>query len=385
MNKSSFLVPSTYGVISWIIVIIFVIFDPVGMYPISLYGWLIIVYTILVFAFFTITYHNKFTRIKIKEILLPSRADTSLFILSTIIGTIGLFIYTKNILSYYGNASSLLHIIYNSALQIRGDAEEFSSLAVQLSYFSWISIFIGSMLYTTQNIKPKYKIIILSIILLETCLNLLFIDRTRPVWILFTVGMGFIFSKPVNIKSLRKIIVCGVAFPLIIFVTFSIFVQKYNEDYGIFGTMIAYIISGPGYLDSLLNDSFNIHTYELTRTFFPVSKALHSLGILSEIPKHVLENRYIPFPTNVGTIHEPYLSDGGLAYLILIFPVLVLFINHIAYIAYKSRTLIGIFLWANCTFVITISFFVPKFNSTPFYIIIFVYLFMKYITNNKKN
>jgi hypothetical protein len=372
--KALLLVPSTYGLIGWGIAAIFLFVDPVGMNSLSINGYLIFVYTILVFAIATIFFNNRFAKISYKSPLKPTRTDITVFFCSTVLGITGLYLYLHDILTFYGNISALAVLLTTGALQIRSDAEEFSSFAVQLSYFSWISIFAGLLIVRSKHISGKYILLVCLLIIFQFSINLLFIDRTRPVWILFTIGMGMLFSRPLLLRALRRGIAYIIVAPAVIFVVFSFTAQKFNEDYGIFGTMAAYIISGPGYIDDLSNKPIDDPDYFPKRTFFPIAKALHSAGLVSEIPDHVLIDRHIPFATNVGTMHEPYFSDGGFLYFFFAFPTLVFAINYLAYFSYKSRSMTGLFLWSNCTFLFVISFFVPKFNSVPFYLFILIFI-----------
>jgi len=373
-NKSIFLIPSTYGLIGWVIAALFVVVDPVGMTPLSLNGYFIIFYTLLVYSFMTFLFNRSFSQSMYSDDIPIGKIDLNIFFLTSFIGIAGLYIYLGDIIFFYGGFRNVLYIISDDALKIRSNAEEFSSFSFQLSYFSWISVFIGTLIVKYRQHRRIVLFIVFSIILLELFLNLFFIDRTRPVWIIFTSVLGIMFSGDLIRKKIFRWVGYATAVPAAIFILFSYLVSKFNEDFGIFGTMSAYIVSGIGYIDDLSHDITLSPSYFPVRTFLPLSKIMESIGLISDVPNNVLANRYIPFATNVGTLHEPYMSDGGMIYLIILFPIVALFINYLAYIGYRSRQSVGLFLWANCIFSSMISFFVPKFNSVPFYIFVMTFV-----------
>jgi oligosaccharide repeat unit polymerase len=379
MNRNLLLVPSTYGLLGWGLTVFFLILNPIGMTPLSYSGYSILLYTIFILLIFTIIFMKKFSKEKYISSIKIGPIDSYIFYITTVIGLIGLNGYITDVSSFYGGVDALIYILSSDALAVRGSADEFASAYFQVSYFSWISIFLGVLIVRHSDYSILFKIAVLVVILIEVFMNLFFIDRTRPVWILFTVGIGLIFSGSIDGKKFSRNISYLLAMPALIFLSFSYAVQKFNQDLGIVGTMTAYILSGIGYLDDLNHDVTVRMDYAPLRTFMPISKFLEANGLIKNVPSDVLENRFIPFPTNVGSIHEPYISDGGIAFLVIFFPLIVAFINYIAFVGYRSKTSIGLFLWANCLFTMMISFFVPKFNSVPFYLFIMVFMISSFI------
>lgn len=385
MYRSFLLVPSTYGLIGWLVALIFIVLNPVGMFPLSGWAWFIVIYTLSVFMIGTIAFTKPFRSIASNTTLEIPSLLSPYFLVSTTIGLLGLIMYYRNVAAFYGGLSTLGYTLLSNSLDVRSNAEEFGSIGIPMSYFSWISIFFGALLLKSGKLKTSLNFFVILLIIAEFVLNLLFIDRTRPIWIFLVTVLGIMFSKANNSRiSLLKILTVFFA-PAIMFVVFAAITGKFSNAFGIYGTMSLYIISGIGYLDSLVMQD-TLYQYDPIRTFMPISKFLEALGIISDVPEQVLEFRLIPFPTNVGTIHEPYFSDGGLIYLITIFPILVFSVNYLALIGMRARTAFGMFLWANCAFTFIISFFVPKFNTTAF--VLFVVMFLVEVTiktNASKN
>ena len=372
MGKSLFLVPSTYGLLGWLIAIFFIAIDPVGMQPLTWTGYFIIAYTLFVYAAMTYMFQPSFAEQMRADKVRVRGMDMLVFAASSVLGLYGLLSYVNAVTGHFGGFANLAFTLGNSALDIRANAEEFAGASIQLTYFSWLSIFIGALIIDSRR-HFGVRALVLAIILFEIFLNLFFVDRTRPVWIIFTTALGVIAARGIINAKINRNAAYLFAAPALIFVVFSYIVGKFNEDFGIFGTMSAYIMSGIGYIDDLAASQLWTD-YEPIRTFLPIAKAFETLGFVHRVPSGVLVDRFIPFPTNVGTIHEPYFSDGGMVYLVIFFPVLVIFTNFVALVGLKTHRAIGLFAWAHCIFSLMISFFVPKFNTTPFYFVMLVFL-----------
>jgi oligosaccharide repeat unit polymerase len=361
-------------------VLLLITIGPIEINEMSNQGIFIFFYTILVLILFTLKSKKSLNFFNDKNFFSVKRIDLMLFFFFSFIGILSLISYVGNISNYYGGYSQSIQLYSENALVIREDVENFATIDVQLSYFSWAAIFWGLMIIRNGNFKIGFLTFVSIIIFIQFMMNLAFIDRTRPIWIVFVSMIGWVFSKNINIhkKIQNSIIIFSV--PLLIFIIFANFTKKVNEDFGIFGTMTAYIVSGIAYIDNAAVQPFESPIYTPVRTVMPISKTFEFLNLIEDVPNNVLENRSVPFETNVGTIHEPYFSDGGLPFIILFFPILVFILNSLAQKAFLRRDLAGLFMWANCCFVMAISFFVPKFNSLPFYLFIIIFLIVGIIS-----
>jgi oligosaccharide repeat unit polymerase len=365
-------------------VLLLIIIGPIEINEMSNQGLFIFFYTIFVLFLFTLNSKKSLNFFNDKKYFSVKRIDLILFLFFSFIGILSLISYMGNISNYYGGYSQSIQLYSENALVIREDVENFATIDVQLSYFSWAAIFWGLMIIRNGNFKIGFLTFVSIIIFIQFIMNLAFIDRTRPIWIVFVSMIGWVFSKNINIhkKIQNSIIIFSV--PLLIFIIFANFTKKVNEDFGIFGTMTAYIVSGIAYIDNAAVQPFESPKYTPVRTVMPISKTFEFLNLIEDVPNNVLENRSVPFDTNVGTIHEPYFSDGGLPFIILFFPILVFALNSLAQKAFLRRDLAGIFMWANCCFVMAISFFVPKFNSLPFYLFITIFLIVGIISGRTR-
>lgn len=370
------LIPSAYGLIAWALVLLLIILGPIELNTMSNQGIFICAYTILVLILATLKYKGSLKLFNNDKSFYVKKIDLLLFFVFSFIGIFSLISYGGNISNYYGGYNQSIQLYSENALAIRGDVENFSTIDVQLSYFSWAAIFWGLMIVRNGNFKVGFLAFVLIIIFIQFIMNLAFIDRTRPIWIVFVCMIGWFFCKNINININKKIQNSIIIFsaPVLIFLIFANFTNKVNEDFGLFGTMTAYVVSGVAYIDNAAVQPFDSPNYTPVRTVMPISKTFEFLNLIQDVPNNVLENRSVPFETNVGTIHEPYFSDGGLPFIILFFPIVVMALNSLAQKAFLRRDLAGLFMWANCCFVMAISFFVPKFNSLPFYLFVIIFL-----------
>jgi hypothetical protein len=175
------------------------------------------------------------------------------------------------------------------------------------------------------------------------------------------------------LRNPLALLLCVFFGPIAIFFAQAIFTGKYDAEGGLFNNFLVYVFGGFGYFSSLLNDV--VPDYELMRTFYPLAKILQAFGVLVDVPSQILEFRDVPFTTNVGTFLEPLLSDGGVGLVIVGAPLLIFLVDVFSFRAIASGTAYGLFMWANLVLIPVFSFFVPKFNSTYFYLFFLVYLF----------
>jgi oligosaccharide repeat unit polymerase len=371
-----YLIPSSYGFCIWAVLLTLVNLTVVRV---QLEAFALFFYVVICFAFSNFLNGRIFSKVDFASLSHETRIkkiDENLFYLSAAIGFFGLFLYARDFGAELGGTAVFFYTFFESPLQIRGLAQEVTSSGFQISYFSWIFIFYGAYFIFSGFFEKKYSILLVWILLfLAFFLNLLFIDRTRPITIFVVSALTVIFLRLHKIRRPSRLIFFLLLSPFIIFLAQAIFTQKYDAEEGLFGNIVVYIFGGFGYLSALLYDVSP--QYELTRTFLPISKILESFGVIRNVPSQVLEFKDVPFPTNVGTFLEPMLSDGGAIFVVLLTPLLIFWIDYFALKTLASRTVLGVFLWANLVFLQMLSFFVPKYNATYLYLFAIIFILSK--------
>lgn len=380
-----FLIPSVYGFAIWFFLLFLIPFNFIEV-DVSGVAWVVFFYLLICFfcssSFFF--YLNRRTNIyNIGNSIVYNKLDTLVFVASTVVGVFGLMLYVNDFSKYFGGFFGFFVTFFTDPLAIRALAAEETSLGFQISYLSWVSIYyIIFLLAKRNNFSIWKKLFLICLLLTEIFLNLLFVDRTRPVILLVVCFLAFILISFEKIKRPFMLICAVFLGPLVIFFAQAIFTGKYDSEAGLFNNFLIYVFGGFGYFSALLGDVSP--DYELTRTFYPFSKIMQAFGWISDVPSQILEFRDIPFTTNVGTFLEPLVSDGGLLYLLLGIPFLIFLIDFFAYASLRSKKVFGPFLWGNMILINVLSFFVPKYNSTSIYLFFLIFLFLSIGFKGKK-
>lgn len=387
MNKSIwrlFVFPSTYGLFIWVSLVFSL---SIKLFDVSVSLEAFVVFLYVIFCFWLVNFcsyftHRKFSVQTLAVQIKHGQSDYIVFIASTIIGCYGLYLYVRDFSMYLGGYSGFFGLLSENPTAIRALAVEETSVGFQLSYFSWISIFYCIYFLFSGSRLGRLSLVFLSGLgIIEFSLNLLFIDRTRPVIIFLASCLIFIFLKSSRIRKPIWAISAVFVGPILIFLIQASFTGKFNRDDGLLNNFLVYLFSGFGYFSSVMAEVNS--TFELNRTFYPIAKIINMLGGNLEIPSQILDFRSVPFPTNVGTFLEPFLSDGGIFFVIIAAPVLIFILDFLALRAVRSNSIIGLFLWANLIVVAIFSFFVPKFNSSYFYIFIILFVFERALRRTK--
>jgi len=376
ITKSLMLLPSTYGLMVWLTSVFLSQAGIVPADPISYMGWIIFFFVAALFII-SMRLHVNSAGIILLQSSTPSFAsiDYSLFTISTIIGVYGLYAYIIDTSAGIGSIVYFFQDLASASLSIRKASRTVESIGFQLSYFSWISIFLGTYVVFRTSAHISLKIVIALIIIAEFLLNLSFVARTRPIWILLTTGLAIYFSRNVFSVRVVRILFFTLVIPLITFLGFALLTGKYDVGRGAISSLVEYLISGPLYFDSLLNSNIQSDNF-LLRTFYPISKVLESLGLISYVPDPLLTFRYVPFFTNVGTFLEPLYMDGGLPFVFLGSFLLIFGMDWLALIAFRQNTPIGRYMWANLIFAQLLCFFAPRYNTPALYLFGLIFIMM---------
>jgi oligosaccharide repeat unit polymerase len=351
---------------------------------VGLSAYLIYIYVLICGALSCYLSYRFYKKINIKLIYskkIINIFDIFLFYIATIIGSYGLFKYIYDFSNLLGGLANFISIFFLEPLTIRDLASDETSIGFQLSYFSWISIFYSLCFILSDNYKyEKYKYILMGLIFFETFANIMFIDRTRPIFIFLTSALILILLKARKIKKLSRYLFFIAVAPILIFFIQALFSGKFDQDEGLLKNFLIYFYGGMGYFSQVL-DQVN-PDYEFTRSFYPVAKLLVFFGLDINVPSQILTFRNIPFTTNVGTFLEPLFSDGGILFVLMGVPFIILIFDFIAYHAIKSRSVFGLFYWSVLIFISVFAFFASKFNSTYFYLFSLIYFIIIFLQIN---
>jgi len=289
------------------------------------------------------------------------------------IGFLGTFLYIVVFSSKLGGFNGFFHLLFNQSYVIRWEAEETTSIGTQLGYFGWIAIGYTVFQYGQRKLSRKW----LYVAVVQFITNIVFIGRTRLVWIMATSLLMLLAAVP-NLKT-RKIIrwiTLGVSGVLVLFLGMAQWVGK-TVEIGRYESTLQpaaqniyfYITSGFAYFNEIIN-SHKAVSYVPERVLYPLWNVLSKLQLVNAPPSQILDFYSAPYPTNVGTFLEPFYSDGGLLYVILGIFIYSFGLDFLGLKLLKSGNILAIFAWSNLCFVSLMGFFTPKISSTPIWLFV---------------
>lgn len=387
-----FFMPSFYGGLSWGIWLV--------LYLSKLIKWdeysnlALIIFLLVEMAYITSLvvlfpyYKNWFENILGKhngETIFVERSNYNGKVMMTllyVLGFLGVFKYVLDFSVGFGGIIGFFVALFNNSHLIRWAAESIHSIGTQISYFGWMAISLTIFEYS----RKKVSILWVLLALLMLLANLLFIDRTRPIWILFTsLLMLFPAAKKIKLKKILKVGALSFLISVLIFLGVAQWTGKIVEE-GVYGSSVLpgpaqniyfYGTSGFAYFNKLLELNDDI-LYMPERILYPVYKLFSVIQLTKDPPSQINDFYEVPFPTNVGTFLEPFYRDGGILFTFGGIMIYSFGLDLAGYIFLKTRKSLAIYAWANICFVSFIGFFTPKISSTPVWLFCFIGLFCFY-------
>ena len=365
--------------------------------PLELHYWCVV--TIILSAISVVIHSGKFNKIintetfqqKTKTSFLTGPVAWFVLISFGAIGIAGIFKYLIDYSNYLGEFGILYSFFVEDTGQLRSMADNVESVGTQLSYFSWIAAFIIS----AELGKGKLSKIWLAMVFMIVLLNSLFLDRTRPVWLLFICTLIY-FITTYELYSRKKIIyiISGaigfiVGFFLLIgsLLGKDVNIERYSKS-GLpdsIQLLLVYVTSSFAYMGRLFYMGLPCDYYP-ARVTYPLQKLLAKFHFIEQPPNQVLEFLSVPFFTNVGSFLEPYFQDGGRFFLLIgILLHSFVFDKIVLYLLKRMHALSAILIAAVC-YINFIAFFVPKIASTAtWFIMISVLLIGRFVPSNETN
>lgn len=387
-------IPSFYGFLSLTCTYLIFILDVIDYSPVSYLTHTIILLAIFAFLVSTIVFYKLNKLFLINFIAVKIKLNRIILILLYSISFLGAYLYLKEFFDYYGGYTNYFLVLFSdTSSELRSNGQIASeSVGIQLTYFGWIAIAVS--FYEIVNCKSS-KLWWIPLILTFSC-NVLFIDRTRPMWILLVVLYILFVSVHKNIKFSR-LLMRGSIF---IACFFSLFVLignlagKISKEKQYIGwdispssqDIVFYLTSSYFYLDYIIVSE--IPDYKFDRTIYPALKGLKVVGIIDQEPSSLINDFHgHPYKTNVGTFLEPFYRDGGFIYMIFGVVLHSVILNYWALIFLKIKSVFSLFLVSNVCVINFFSFFTPKLNNFPiwfFFSIGFIIVICKLMIKNEK-
>lgn len=383
MNGAIF-TPSLFGFFTWIATYFLYVSNVLPWNSAVIEVHIIFIVQIILFLLATLFFSKSYLNTKLKELSVSCKVPSvTLVLILQLIGFCGI---TKFILDFSphlpdGFVGSLL----GDSSQIRALGAEITSIGIQLSYFGWLAIGI-SFCYR----KINWWLIFIS--LFQFIVNFIFIDRTRPIWILFTVFLCFVWTRN-NLNGwrvFRSLFIVGIMF-IILFVVVALWSGKTGEGVvdehvnPLIGSLYLYITAGFAYFSHMLAVEIPGEFFIPDRVFAPIFTILSSLGLSTPPPAQILDFYEVPYFTNVGTALEPFYRDGGLLFLVLGMFIYSFGFNLFGLWLLKRNNAFAVYAWATLCFCNLIGSFTPKIGNFPvwFFIVLGVLPIFSFSSKSK--
>lgn len=340
---------------------------------------LVCISVLLAFALSTVRFYPSFAQCA-AEISKsdPQQQDGhwSFIVLLHFVGLAGIGEYLRTLVTYFGSAVEIGLRLTASSGDVRNAALDVTSIGTQLSYFGWIAIWFTA-LYPPQ--RPAYRFLLwLSII--QFIANLLYVDRTRPIWILFVCALllGYKHFKKLNTRRLLLVTASSLTAILTLFVSIGAWIGKVDlssvlsdgpKNAGMaLEPVYFYLTSGFAYLNRILITEQPDFT--LARSLYPLWTIASRFELVDLAPPQINDFLQIPNLTNVGTFLEPMFRDGGV--LLMVFGTMLhaFGFNWIGARLLRSRAAFCLMAWAVLCFTDLIAFFTPKYTNTPTWLVV---------------
>jgi oligosaccharide repeat unit polymerase len=381
-TKHLFFIPSFYGAMTWGIWLLLYMMKLIRVDNCSNAAMGIFLFVEAMFilsAFVSLPYYTNI--IITKEDGSPADAESStgcrfsikaVILLLHVIGFLGLVQYIIEFSKNLGGITGFFLALVNEAYAIRWEAETSTSIGTQLSYFGWIAIGLTVYQFAKKKISGYWLIPAFA----QFLGNLMFIDRTRPTWILFTCLLMILPAmEKLNIKRIFRWTISSLVLTITLFWLVAEWTGKTSSEGqyedsllpGITQEIYVYGVSGFAYFNKMLESNEQI-SYKPERFFYPLLKSLARLGLASEPPSQILEFYDVPFSTNVGTFLEPFYRDGGLVFVLCGVIFYSFGFDTIGMLLLKSKKPLAIYAWSNLCFTTFIGFFTPKISSLPIWL-----------------
>ena len=300
------------------------------------------------------------------------------------IGFLGIVKYVVDYGASLGSVGDFGSLLIYESYKIRQANEVTTSIGFQVSYIGWIAIGL-SLLSGGQGTWQKR--IVYALCGLQFLCNCLFIDRTRPTWILFICFICIVYmSQRISRKTMLFYLGGLPLFFVTLFIIIGAWIGKTDFSKAFMSDNKAQILEGPIYYASCgfayLNwavDHVDPSRLFLERSLYPAYK-VYSLIDPTKLPmSQVNEFVSVPLPTNVGTFIEPFIRDAGLVFAVFGMIVHSFIFDFLAAYLRRQGSAIGIFLLGNICFTTFIGFFTPKANSFPIWLFILVWLLSGFV------
>lgn len=381
--RNLLIIPSFYGSCVWVATLALYWMRLVKWFPDSLISIVVFLAVALCFVSATIFFLPYYKNLaysadaaKDDESFTSNAAMPLWLLLMNVAGFAGIGIYLFDMSDYFGGLSNFFSTLLDTSSKVRQANSEIASLGTQIAYSGWIAAAITTYRVAHNRLNKGW----LTIVLLQIAVNGMWVDRTRPMEIGFLCYAMYLLSRK-NMTLLRTISLNMIALiaSLVLFSVIGLWIGKIHDNASdqldtslppVASSIYSYLTSPFAYCNDVLSNDTELRSVPYSIT--PLAKILVLCGLLDESPNPILEFRYVPYPTNVGTFLVIYYWDGGWLYLafgILFYSFGLNFLG-LWFLSYRNEfASLG---WAIICWITCMAFFYPRIISTEAWLFLIV-------------
>jgi hypothetical protein len=374
--KACFFIPSFYGLVTFSMAFLLYLLNFSGFDAPSIETLLLCAFATLSFVIATVLWQPSFQRLVAKgayQTRAGPAGETRGFLVALalqFVGLLGIFLYARGLASYFGSWLQLGLLMLTASHEVRWAAEEVQSVGTQLGYIGWVAIWLWA--YREATYRATWTERLLAMV--QFSANLIYVDRTRPIWILFGVSLVFLYLRQnrFSVGAIIRASSIATAATLGIFIFVGLWVGKISvEGESSFGDRSAallmplndYATGGFAYLNRIVLDE--APELRPARSLYPLFVVASRVGATDPPPPQVNEFLLVPVETNVGTFIEPAYRDAGLLFAFLVVAAHAFGFNWLARRLLERPQFMHIVAWTALCFCNLFAFFTPKFNNVP--------------------
>lgn len=311
-----------------------------------------------------------------------------------LIGISGIFLHISMLLREFGGVSGFILVLATSAHEVRvfnGDLG--FSLGIQIGYFSWVAMSAVSFQFFFRSGTAGANAILILMALGILIVNLVFIDRTRPIWLVWNFVHAGLLMLLFGGRT-RTVQVVSIGFPIFVitvFVMVGLWIGKVEigraSATGLpqwFESIYTYLTGGIAYLNYLLSGFYDVGI-NFGRVIYPVAMFLNKLGLTASPESQILPHHDVGgFETNAATFVEPFLSDGGVLFVVIGILIHTFIFDWLALACYRKLSTVSLLFASTLVFTNLIAFFVPKIVGVPFFMFA-AFFFLESLLLNKRH
>jgi len=370
-----FKIPSFYGGVTWGTALLLYQIRLAQYEEDLLTSTLIYLGILVLYPVSTFLFLPTYRKVSIEKNMNPpgyNRVFPAIILLLHGAGFFGLWLFLGRMMDLLGGGNLLWAAYTGNFETIRYESQFADTIGIQLGYFGWMAVGLTSYFVAGKQLSRKW----LLLAILQWFCSFLYLDRIKPIWILFTyVLIGISARKDIKFKEILRRILLFIVLGTTLFVVIAILLGKVTTEVDrevsilppAVQSIYFYVTSGFGYFNKVVQHESPVEFFG-ERIFYPLFNLLSRFEVVKPPPSQILEYYWMPFPTNVGTFLEVFYREGGILFTLIGMLIYTFGLDALGLWFLRSTNPLARFAWANICYAAFLGFFTPLIITVPFWL-----------------